>query len=282
MLFNKGKVVSEPKRLPEPDLKKIPISDLYFAPYQRKLKMSKVRKMIKRFFPDIVGIALVSYRNGKYWCMDAQHRIEALKEMGYQEIWAQVITGLSYEDECLRFNILNTGRTQLTANQVFHCRVEEKNAKAIDLVTLFNKYDFTYNRDASIKDDDVIGAVSKFVKMQEKYGNKMVDTVLRVLRKSWYGNKDSLSSSIITGIATFVADRKDFNEDILIKALSHIAPKELEASAMVFMKFGVVRRSDGTCYHIAKQIGELYDTEINKRKRGRKKAVLDNQISMRG
>ena len=277
MLFAKErKEVEEPKRLPEPDLKKIPIKNLKFADYQRKLKMSKVRKIINCFCPDIVGIALVSFRDGKFWCMDAQHRVMALKEMGYSEIWCQVLTGLSYEDECLRFNILNTGRTQLTANQVFHCRVEEKDAKAIELVNLFKRYGFAYNKNASVKDDNVIGAVSKFVKIQERYGNDMVERVLWILRYCWYGDKDSLSSSIITGLSTFFANRDDVKDDVLANVMSHISPKELEASAENFMKFGVLRlgRSDGTCYHIAKQINELYEAEINKPKRSRKAKVV--------
>ena len=276
MLFSKEKkILEEPKRLPEPDLKKIPIKNLKFAPYQRQLKMSKVKKIIAHFFPDIVGIALVSFRGGEFWCMDAQHRVKALEEMGYTEIWCQVITGLSYEEECLRFNILNTGRTQLTANQVFHCRVEEKDKNAIDLVNLFAKYNYTYNKNASTKDDNVIGAVSKFVKMQNKYGNCMAEQVLRILRKSWFGDKDSLSSAIITGLSTFLSNHDDVNEELLISVLSHISPKELEVSAANFMKFGVLRlgRGDGTCYHIAKQISELYDAELNKPKRGRKREV---------
>ena len=59
-----------------------------------------------------------------------------LKKVGYKEVICQVLTGLTYEEECRRFNILNTGRTQLTANQVFHCRVEEKEDALVMWVNL--------------------------------------------------------------------------------------------------------------------------------------------------
>lgn len=54
------------------------------------------------------------------------------------------------------------------------------------------------------------------------------------------------------------------------------APYELLASASLFMKFGILRpgRADGACYHIAKQINELYEAEINKPKRSRKAKVV--------
>ena len=74
MKFKKERFV-EPQVLPEPTLKRIPIAEIKFAPYQRELKISKVRKIIEYFIPDIVGVALVSFRGGNFWCMDAQHRI---------------------------------------------------------------------------------------------------------------------------------------------------------------------------------------------------------------
>lgn len=267
--------VPEPKRLEPPMVKLVPIKEIWFAPYQRELKMSKVRKITDYFFQDIVGIPLVSLRNGKYYCMDAQHRIEALKNMGYKEVWCQILTGLTYEEECRRFNILNTGRTQLNANQVFHCRVEEGETSAVALVKLFMKYKYDYNKNTSVKDDNVIGAVSKFDKMLKKYGMSMVERVLKVLRGAWLGDKESLTSSIITGLSTFFNEHPDVDVDILIDVLGHISPTELIASASLFMKFGILRpgRADSACYHIAKQINELYEEEVNKPKRGRKAKV---------
>lgn len=270
-LFNK----SEPKKLPEPELKRIPIENLKFAPYQRELKQSKVNKIANNFMPDIVGVALVSFRGGVFYCLDAQHRVMALKKLGYKEILCQVLTGLTYEEECLRFNILNTGRTQLTANQVFHCRVEGKDRAAIELVSLFKKYRFDYNKSAGTKGDNLIGAVSKFVKMQATYGNDMVEKVLRVIRNAWYGDKNSLSSAIITGLATFLAENEGIDEMTLVKALEKVIPSMLIAQANAYVKCDMLRpgRADSACYHVAKMIAQCYETEINKPQRGRKAKV---------
>ena len=267
-LFNK---TTEVKRLPEPELKRIPIKNLKFAPYQRELKMSKVNKIANNFMPDIVGIGLVSFRNGEFWCLDAQHRVMAMKKLGYSEVVCQVVTGLTYEEECRRFNVLNTGRTQLTANQVFHCRVEEKEEAAMALVNLFEKYRFEYNKNSGIKADNVIGAVSKFVKMQKMYGDNMVEKVLRVIRNAWYGDKDSLSSAIITGLSTFFAENENIEEIVLVKALEKIVPSRLIASANSYVKCDMLRpgRADSACYHIAKMITRCYEEEIEKPHRGR-------------
>lgn len=274
-LFTRREAV-EPRRLPEPELKRIPIANLKFAAYQRELKPSKVRKISENFIPDIVGIALVSFRNGEFWCLDAQHRVKALEKLGYTEVWCQLITGLNYEEECKRFNILNTGRTQLTSNQIFHCRVEGKDPNALALVEAFKKYRFDYNKNAGNKSDNLIGAVSKFVKIQKIYGNVMVDRVLRTLRNAWMGDKYSLSSAIITGLSTFFAEMPDADDMILTKALEKISPDALITSANAYVKVNVLRpgRADSTCYHIAKLIEQCYEDEINNPRRKQSKKAM--------
>ena len=261
------------KRLPEPELRRIPIKDIKFAPYQRDVKPTKVRKITRNFVPDVIGVALVSYRNGDFWCIDAQHRIKALEELGYTDILCQVITGLTYEQECYRFILLNTGRTQLTANQIFHGRVEEKDREALMIVRLFDEYNFDYNKNNSVKDNNVIGAVSKFVKMQKSYGTPMVDRVLNVLRNAWFGDKASLSSVIISGLATYFAQFPSTNISVLIKALEKIKPEMLIIEANAFVKCNMIRpeRADSACYHIAKRIEQLYNDELNPPKRGKRK-----------
>lgn len=272
-LFTKKETV---KRLPELELKKIPLDNIRFAEYQRELKPSKVNKIVRNFVPDVMGIALVSFRNGDFYCIDAQHRVEALKKLGYTEILCQVLTGLTYEEECYRFVLLNTGRTQLTANQVFHGRVEEKDKEAMALVEAFRKYRFDYNKNNSAKDDNLIGAVSKFVKMQKTFGMERVEKVLRIIRNAWYGDKNSVSSAIISGLSTFLQENPAADELILTKALERVLPNMLIAQANNYVKCDMLRpgRADSACYHIAKTISYLYEDEINKPTRGRRAKVV--------
>ncbi len=213
----------------------------------------------------------MSFRNGEFYCIDAQHRIEALKKLGYTEILCQVLTGLTYEQECYRFVLLNTGRTQLTANQVFHGRVEEKDSDAIALVEMFKKYRYEYNKNNGIKEDNLIGAVSRFVKIQKNFGLGRVEQVLRVLRNAWYGDKYSLSSAIISGLSTFLSENPTADEMILTKALEKVIPNVLIAQANNYVKCDMIRpgRTDSACYHIAKMISYLYEEEMHRPHRGR-------------
>lgn len=272
-IIPKTKKEDEVKIFIEPDQKRIKLENIKYADYQRELKHSKVKQIVENFIPEIATPPLISFRRGEFWCVDGQHTIKALIEMGYKEITCRILTGLTYEEECLRFVIINTGRTRLTANQIFHGRVEEKDIRAIALVKLFNKYGFAYNKNCSGRGENLIGTVNSFVLMQRNYGMDMVERVLRVLRKAWLGEADSLLASIINGLKTFLNEYPECDEAFLIKALEKITPGDLEHDAEEFKKGKKIRpaRAGSTCYHVAKIIEQLYNDEISMPRRGRRK-----------
>lgn len=257
----------------EPDIKRIAIKDIKFAPYQRELSQSKVNKIVREFMPDIVDFPLISLRRGEFWCVDGQHIIKALEMLGFEYVTCRVINGLTYEEECLRFVILNTSRTRLTANQIFHGRVEEKDLQALDLVRVFKKYGYSYNKNCSGRGENLIGTVGSFVYMYNNYGLSMVERVLNILRKSWFGEAESLLASVVNGLKTFLNEYKDTDDDILIKALEKVSPKGLEETAKATRdgRKAYRVRAGSTCCHVAKIIQELYEEE--KAASGRRKRV---------
>ena len=252
------------KMLPEVTLKRIPIDNIRMAAYQRELKPAKVKQIIKTFLPDIADYPLISFRRGEFWCVDGQHILRALQGMGYKDVTCRLLSDLTYEEECLRFVILNTGRTRLNANQIFHGRVEEKDANAVVLVDMFKKYGYTYNKNGSGRNENCIGTVNSFVDIQEKYGIDMVERVLKILRKTWFGEKDSLLASIVNGLKTFLNEYSNCDDEVLIKALEKVSPSDIESDAVSYKKGNKIRpaRAGSTCYHVAKIIAQQYEEEI--------------------
>lgn len=262
--------------LPEPMLKRINISEIKLAPYQRELKLAKVKQIVKTFIPDIADYPLISFRRGNFYCVDGQHIIRALQEMGYKDVICRVLTGLTYEEECLRFVILNTGRTKLNANQIFHGKVEEKDPNAIALVNMFEKYGFSYNKNGSGRRENTIGTVSSFMHIQHTYGMGMVEHILGIIRTTWFGDADSLLAAMINGLKTFLYENKDCDNGILIKGLERFTPSDILEDAEDYKKRKRTRhaRAGHTCSHVAKVIEQIYEDELNHPKRGRKaKAV---------
>ena len=199
---------------------------------------------------------------------------------GYTLLYSFILTDLDYLEECLYFTILNTGSSKLHYNQVFHGLIEGKNPEAIALANMFEKYHFTYNPNSANKFNNVIGCVKKFVDMKNEYGMYMVEKVLRVLRNSWMGEKESLSAAMVEGLKTFLNERMSVDESVLIKALEKRHPTAIKNESLRYIQgsfINKIRHGDKHCYHVAKVIELLYDEELyniaHPVKRGRPKKV---------
>jgi hypothetical protein len=77
---------------------------------QRELRAYKAESIATEFDPDKLGIPVVNKRGGRYWVIDGQHRIEALRRIGYEDqlIECQVYEDLTEKQEAEMFLGLNT------------------------------------------------------------------------------------------------------------------------------------------------------------------------------
>lgn len=99
----------------------VDINELYFADYQRGVNYRKVKRYYENYDADIYGIIIVSHRDGKYYVIDGQHRVEVAKRLGLKSIMCQILEGLTYEDEADKFYKLNTTRTPAQSMSEIPC-----------------------------------------------------------------------------------------------------------------------------------------------------------------
>ena len=254
-------------KLTPPDYKTLEVSELKLAPYQRGVYPAKIKKYAQNFDYDVFGVPLVSLRDGEYWIVDGQNRVEALKLKGIKTVLCQVLHGLTYEEEALKFVKLNTDRTVLSSNQKFHARVESGEQTAKRIAFIIHKNNLLYARNTSKRNDNQIGAISCVERIMGCMGEKHLDRVLRVIKKSWCGDADSLSKDILTGMSTFFEENKRVNETILISALERTTPQAIRLSATVFAATNsmVVKTGSGSKEpHIAKIVRDVYVAEWNR------------------
>ena len=250
------------EKVSEPVYKKIKVSLIKVAPYQREINLSRVRRYSKSFDWDVFGVPLISLRNGNFYIIDGQHRIELLKSVGVEDVLCQVLYGLTYEEEAKKFVKLNSERGSLTANQKFHGRVESKDETALKIVSILSDNGFTYSTKSGMRKDDCIGAISCVENIYKSCGEKHLNHVLHIIRESWYGLADSLSRDIIAGVSTFLAESRGVKDDILCAALEEEDPKNIILRALVCAGSGKVRMGVGNSPkkpHVAKAIRDIYN-----------------------
>lgn len=84
----------------------VPIAKMRVSPVaQRQRNQARVDYLAANFDPDEIGYFTVNFRDGHYWVMDGQHRMEALKAIGYgdQQVECDVYEGLTVEEEAEKF-----------------------------------------------------------------------------------------------------------------------------------------------------------------------------------
>ena len=241
-----------------PRYQSLSVSLLKLADYQRGLLRNKVNNYVANYDPMIFGTVLVSYRDLNYWIIDGQHRVEAARQLGIKTVWCQVIEGLTYEQEAMEFHKINTHRVPLNANQKFHALVESKDHVALDIVSILNKYGMVYSRKGQEFVPNCVTAIGSVQTIYAKYGAEQLDEVLSIIKRTWNGDFVSLRAEILKGINTFI-NNYTYDSNVLVKVLVQIKPLDfinMARGSVVGKRLG---RSDGTCFHIAKTIRDLYE-----------------------
>lgn len=113
--------------------------------YQRPLKESSVSRIVKNFDHNSVGILTVSTSPScdGLKILDGQHRLEALRRMGYSEALCQVIEFDSEESERNAFVNKNTS-SKVTQTDKFRTRFLNGDRKAIDLFEVARHHKFAF------------------------------------------------------------------------------------------------------------------------------------------
>jgi len=94
----------------EATLKWVPLNHMKVSPLaQRQLNQARVDHLAINFDLEQMGTPTVNLRDGQYWIIDGQHRVEALRQLDFGEydIQAWTYEGLTEEEEAEKFLKLN-------------------------------------------------------------------------------------------------------------------------------------------------------------------------------
>lgn len=119
----------------------MPLEIAVLGDYQRKPRsLSKLRK---NWNEALLQPLKVSLRNGKHYVIDGNHRIQVAKEMGRTHLVAEVITGLSLEEESILFANQSIAIEKLTCENTFHANVVAGVEYARNLKNVLDEYNLT-------------------------------------------------------------------------------------------------------------------------------------------
>ena len=250
----------------KPDFQQLRVEDLKLAPYQRALNKKRIAQYAERYDPDIFGIILVSHRDGSYYIVDGQHRVEVAKLLNFKTVWCQVIEGLTYEQEARKFHEINDRKVRLNANHKFHAKIEARDGTALNILNALNRFGFNYSKEGNEFNDNMITAVGTIQKIHREQGYEGLCLVLRLIKRAWNGDKEAMRSAMLKGLNTFVTNY-DFDEDFLVEVLETDMPKSIIDRSKAYTH-NIRRIDSGNCFHVSKMIRDMYeDRAIRTRKK---------------
>ena len=180
-------------------LRWVTVSDLLVNPRaQRELRPGWAAQIASDFDPDRFQPPLVSLRDGEHYVIDGQHRVEALRIMGWddQSVQCWVYENKSEAEEADLF-LWHNNRKAVSAYDKFQIGVvaERADEQEINRIVLANGLKVSTS-DSGIR---AVGALRKVY----AHGPKVLGRTLRIVRDS-YGDA-GLDGHVIEGIGLLAA-----------------------------------------------------------------------------
>jgi len=219
--------------IPDVTFELIPIRNLVSnQEYQRSLSESHIRKTLEEFDVYQINPVKVSRRDGINYVFDGQHTIETVaSESGSRDtpVWCMVYTNLQYTEEAHVFADQQKHVKTLVPYEIFKAHIEAGDAKQMMIQAVVESYGL---RITGTQQTGGICAVSTLERIYDKYGQEVLDTTLRLAVATWEGENNSLSGSILMGIARIVvAYGEQVREDVFKDHVGRVSVKSIIRTA---------------------------------------------------
>ena len=186
---------------------------------QREANQARVDHIAANLDLEQIGAPTVNERDGHYFIIDGQHRIEALRQIGWgdQQIQCWTYVGLNEEEEAEKFLKLNDNLA-VFAMAKFRVGVQAGRVVENDIDRIVRAHDLCVTSD---KVDGGIGAVGTLTRVYHRDGPGALAKTLRIIRDA-YGTP-GLEAAVIDGVGLLVGRYgQAVDEEKAVKQLSSL------------------------------------------------------------
>lgn len=184
---------------------------------QRDENLEWVRKLAEEMDLEQLGFITVNHRDGVVYCIDGQHRVEALRQHGYgdQMVQCRAYTGLTEAQEAEMFLRLND-QLSVSAYSKFRVAVTAGRTDEVNINNIVRHCGLKVSKG---KSDSAITAVGTLRRMYARGGASNLARSLVIIRDAFGG--PGLESAVMDGISLLVHRYGDDLDDVkTVKALA--------------------------------------------------------------
>lgn len=198
--------------------------------YQRDIDQKEVAYIVSNFDPHQFGIIKVSFRDGKYYVYDGQHRIAAFKVLNNNQdgfVKCEVHYGLTYEDEARYFAEQYLGAKKVNIVYRWRALYEAKEEPVYTIVNAVRAIGIDVKFTKSKLPNRIV-AFKQLNDMWNKIGSEETLRILTLLKKSWESDVNTFDGNILMGMREFfLAYSDEIVEETFIKQMKKTLPSTI-------------------------------------------------------
>ncbi len=192
----------------------------------------ETKEIIRDWDERLLDPVIVSFRDGKFYVIDGQHRIAAMRKMNNgSEVMAvcKVYSGLTYEQEADLCYKLDKAKRRLSLSQSTNALAESgTDAEITEIKYLVEHCGFVWALGKSRGKTGEIVSTRALINAYHLLGRETFTRFLTLLQNTWEGDPRSLTAAIISGTALFVKTYEtEMNDHTFLSRLSAVDPDEI-------------------------------------------------------
>ena len=179
----------------------VPLMSIVTEEYQRALNMKNVSGIVKEFDPAKLGVLVVSHRvDGTYAILDGQHRLAALRNMGYTSANCIVLEGMTVQQEADYFRRQNENKQSLRIVDTFNASIWADEEESVKIYHIMGKYGFRLGKSGQPMCICAIGALQLIIR---QFGETVLELVLQSISETWPHDTCILRREMLAGLGEF-------------------------------------------------------------------------------
>lgn len=218
------------------EIMSLPVYKLCVTPTSQRALSRLADDIAENFNENLFNPLIVSYRDGKWYVIDGQHRLYAIKKKFGDDhlIECKVIKGLTREEEAELFVLLNNSSKPLQYADKAKGLYYANNETMVDIFNICkeNGVEFGIDSDKRASADGRITAIKAIVDTYNKIGADQTNRLVRLLNDTWDGKASGFKNEMIKGVGVILSlYSKELDDKRFVKKFSKVDPKTLISQA---------------------------------------------------
>lgn len=209
----------------------LPVANLRIdMSYQRALSDKKVAIIVRDFNLNKLGELAVSTRNGTYYLIDGQHRLQAAKQRLLPHVPCRVYSGLTVKEEAELRLAFNSRRLD-TSIEVFKLKLAMNDPTVTAISCIVTEAGLEIGFTTHSTDPLHVRCVGTLERIYTRYRNgaDLLAHTLDVSCRVWPNDYIGRAGLVLEGLALFLHYYPEVTDTELITKLSHHTPRSLLA-----------------------------------------------------